>query len=81
MAVSVQATGSLRIHIPSGTTLQDVETVGEAIERLDLPSSTGLAVLVNGHIAHWETTLHDGDSLQLVPGSPAGGQLLNPREA
>ena len=67
MTVRVQASGSLRTYAPAGTTMEDAQTVGDAIERLHLPASAGLAILVNGHIAHWGTPLSDGDLVQLVP--------------
>jgi molybdopterin converting factor small subunit len=44
-----------------------VETVGQAVERLSLPSDVGVAMLVNGRVAHWNTVLRDGDVLTLVP--------------
>ena len=72
MAVLVQVTGSLRSHVPAGVTLDDVHTVGEAVERLHLPATEGLAMLVNGRLAHWATPLQDGDTLQLIP-ALAGG--------
>jgi molybdopterin converting factor small subunit len=67
MVVSVEATGSLKSAIPNGTALSDVETVGQAVERLSLPSDVGIAMLVNGRVAHWNTELHDGDVLTLLP--------------
>lgn len=73
MSVLVQATGSLRSRIPAGISLDNVRTVGEAIERLQLPPTEGLAILVNGRLAHWTTRLKDGDTLQLIP-ALAGGQ-------
>jgi molybdopterin converting factor small subunit len=72
MTVTVRAHGSLRDRIPSGARLDDVHTVGEAITRLAIPPDLGLAIMVNGHIANWNTTLADGDLLQLVP-ALAGG--------
>jgi molybdopterin converting factor small subunit len=72
MIVSIQGTGSLRARIPSGTTLEDVHTVGEAILRVGLPQTDGLAILVNGRLADWNTALADNDSIQLIP-ALAGG--------
>ncbi len=72
MTVIVRAHGSLRERIPSGAKLDDVHTVADAINRLALPPDLGLAIMVNGHIADWNTTLADGDLLQLVP-ALAGG--------
>jgi molybdopterin converting factor small subunit len=67
MVVTVKAHGALRERIPSNRVIEDVQTVGEAIERLSIPSDIGLSILVNGHLAHWRTPLHDGDIIQLVP--------------
>jgi sulfur carrier protein ThiS len=67
MLVTIKAHGALRECIPANTTLDNVQTVGDAITRLDIPHSMGLAILVNGRLAHWQTQLHDGDTVQLVP--------------
>jgi molybdopterin converting factor small subunit len=67
MTVSVRALGSLGSRIPANMVVNNVETAGEAITRVGLPDSEGLAILINGHIANWDTPLHDGDVLQLVP--------------
>ncbi len=67
MVITIRAHGIFRERIPDNTTLEDAHTVGDAIERLDLPSDSGLAILVNDHLAHWNTPLHDGDIVQLVP--------------
>ena len=72
MTITVRAHGSLRELVPAGTKLEDVGTVGEAIQRLTLPSELGLAIMVNGRIANWNTPLAHGDVLQLVP-ALAGG--------
>jgi molybdopterin converting factor small subunit len=47
--------------------ISNVETVGQAVERLSLPSDVGVAMLVNGRVAHWNTELRDGDVLTLLP--------------
>lgn len=67
MPITVDASGSLRKHIPEGTILEGVRTVGQAIEQLHLPADVHLMMLVNRRIAHWTTELHDGDVLQLLP--------------
>jgi molybdopterin converting factor small subunit len=72
MIVSIQATGSLRSRIPTGTTIENVTTVGEAILRAGVPESEGLAILVNGRLADWNTVLADNDTIQLIP-ALAGG--------
>ena len=72
MIVTIEATGSLKSAIPAGTALADVETVGQAVERLTLPADIAVAMLVNGRVAHWTTALRDGDVLTLLP-EIAGG--------
>jgi molybdopterin converting factor small subunit len=67
MAVIVEGAGSLKAAIPAGTAFADVETVGQVIERLSLPADVGVAMLVNGRVAHWTTELRDGDVLTLLP--------------
>jgi molybdopterin converting factor small subunit len=67
MVITIRAHGSLRERIPDNTTLENARTVGDAVERLDVPSESGLAILVNDHLADWNTLLHDGDIVQLVP--------------
>jgi molybdopterin converting factor small subunit len=78
MMVTVEATGSLRAVVPPGTSVANVETVGRAIEHLSLPCDVGVAMLVNGRVANWNTELQDGDVITLLPaicggsGSPLG---------
>ena len=67
MAVTIKAHGALRERMRDNTTLENVQTVGEALTRLALPPDTGIAILVNGRIAHWNTPLQDGDIIQIVP--------------
>ena len=78
MPVSVKASGSLRSHVAPQMILEHVATVGEAIEKLQLPHEIALIIMVNGRIAHWTTPLHDGDVLQLLPtiGGGAYGRRL-----
>jgi sulfur carrier protein ThiS len=52
--------------------LEDAHTVAEVFERLGLPQTGGLAILVNGHLAGWRTELHDGDVVRLLR-APGGG--------
>jgi len=67
MQVRIEATGSLRSSVANDTVLKDVRSVAEAVEQLALPESAAVAMLVNGRVAHWETRLHDGDVLTLLP--------------
>ena len=75
MVVTIRAHGALRERIPAHTTLENVQTVGDAIQQLDLPPDTGMAMLVNDHLAHWNTQLHDGDIVQLVPQLSGGSNI------
>ena len=74
MSVLIEATGSLQKHVPEGMRLEDVHTVGQAIERLKLPPDVHLMMLVNRRVAHWTTELHDGDILRLMP-TVGGGAI------
>jgi molybdopterin converting factor small subunit len=67
VTITVEVSGTLRSRIASETTLDDVNTVGQAIEQLHLPPTVALIMLVNGRIAHWTSELRDGDVLQLIP--------------
>ena len=72
MKITVRPVGSLKRFIATGTVLEDVQTVGDAVEQLSLPRKMGLVMLVNERIANWNTPLADGDILQLIP-TIAGG--------
>lgn len=72
MVVTITAHGALRERVGATTRVDNVQTVGEALSRLPLPEVEGLAILVNGHLAHWHTHLNDGDAIQIIP-QLAGG--------
>lgn len=76
MVVTIKAHGALRERIPAHFTIENVLTVGDAVQHLDVPTDTGMAILVNDHLAHWNTQLHDGDIIQLVP-QLSGGASSN----
>jgi molybdopterin converting factor small subunit len=81
MAVEIQTAGMLKQHIPSGATVDNVSTVGEAIQQLGLDHSGEIIMLVNGKPAYWNTELHDGDTLSLLPGISGGcGSIPAPRK-
>ncbi|MFN8455059.1 MAG: MoaD/ThiS family protein [Anaerolineae bacterium] len=67
MPVFIEASETLRQVIPAGTTLERVQTVGEAISQLNLPRNLMPVVMVNGRLAHWNTEVRDGDVLKLLP--------------
>ena len=70
--ITVQASGSLRQHVAPDTTVRNVQTVGEAVTRLNLPEVGELIMMVNGRLAHWQMELNDGDTLQLIPAISGG---------
>jgi molybdopterin converting factor small subunit len=70
--ITVQASGSLRQHVAPGTTVHNVQTVGEAVTQLSLPEVGELIMMVNGRLAHWQMALNDGDTLQLIPAISGG---------
>jgi sulfur carrier protein ThiS len=72
MTITIETHGMLCQLIPPGTTVCDVQTVGEAIERLGLPRLPGLILMVNDRLAGWPTALRDGDVLQLLPAVGGG---------
>ena len=72
IVVSIQATGGLRRHIPPGTKVAGVATVGEAIQRLDLPEAGEMLLLLNGEMAFWQTAVSNGDTIKLVPAMSGG---------
>lgn len=65
--ITIQAAGSLKERIPPDTTVATAHTVGEAMSQLSLPRDVGVVMMVNGRLAHWNTELKDGDTLQLAP--------------
>ena len=73
ITVTIEAAGSLKRHVAPGTTVQNAQTVGQAIEQLGLPDVGEMMLLVNGRMAYWQTELADGDTLKLVP-AISGGQ-------
>lgn len=67
MAVTLKAHGALRDAIGATISIESAQTVGEAIGHVHLPEDLGLTILVNGVLAHWNTPLRDGDTIQLIP--------------
>lgn len=47
-------------------------TVAEAVGLARLSLRTGVIILVNGRLASWETTLQDGDVIELLPAVGGG---------
>lgn len=62
----------LKQYIPPGTSVENADTVGEAIDQLALPELGELIMLVNGKPAYWNTELRDGDILSLLPAISGG---------
>ncbi len=72
MRVSVRAEGLLRGEDSRELVLDAPCTVGQAAALLPLGRSSGLMILVNGRLAHWETALGDGDVVELIPARGGG---------
>ena len=72
MAIIVEHSSSHDARSSQQTVLQDVRTVGQAIERVQLARDTGFIILVNGRVGHWNTELKDGDLLQIIPAISGG---------
>lgn len=80
MDVTFKLHGSLRRFGPGASgaqrepfllTIGEGETVGGALQALDIPEAFISGVAVNGEVAEWETILNDGDTVHLFP--PAAG--------
>ena len=72
MPVNIKASGVLKQYIAPDAALEDVHTVGEALEQLALPELGELIMLVNNRPAYQQTELADGDTLYLLPGISGG---------
>ena len=75
MPITIQTAGFLKEQIPDDLSV-DANTVGEAVTQLDLGETGELILLVNGRMAHWQTSLNDGDVLKLVPAIGGGAFAL-----
>ena len=71
MPVGIQAAGILKEHITPDLTVE-ASSVGEAVSQLDFRDAGEVVFLVNGRMAHWQTKLHDGDLLKLIPAIGGG---------
>jgi molybdopterin converting factor small subunit len=71
-SVSIEVSGILRQHVDPGTTVKNVNTVGDAVIQLNLPKALDMIMVVNGKIAYWNTELEHGDTLQLLPAISGG---------
>jgi molybdopterin converting factor small subunit len=81
MGVVVEGSGAFAEFIPPGYVLENVKTVGDVVERLKLPSHSGMIVLVNHQLASWGTELKSGDIVNLIPaigGGTTGSPLARP---
>jgi sulfur carrier protein ThiS len=84
MHITVRLHTILRRETPQGIVdrltldLPDGSTVGQAVERIDMPTRPRTMLLVvNGKIVQGDHVLADGDELRLVPGI-SGGWLQAP---
>ena len=71
-SVTIEVSGLLRQHVDPGTTVQNVNTVGDAVIQLNLPKALDMIMVVNGKIAYWNTELEDGATLKLLPAISGG---------
>ena len=78
MTVIIQASGILKEQIPSDLPVE-ANSVGEALAQYDLSAAGDVLLLVNGRMAHWQTKLHDGDVLKLVPAISGGSVQGEPQ--
>ena len=82
MTVEIRTAGTLKQQISPDATVENVSTVGEAIDQLGLSHSGELIMLVNGKPAYWSTDLRDGDTLSILPGISGGcGLAMHPRNS
>jgi molybdopterin converting factor small subunit len=78
--VELRLFASLRKKLPAGSPrgkcdldLRDGTTVGQVLERMDIPHASAQMVLINGdHDRDFNRMLHDGDVLSVFP-PVAGG--------
>lgn len=72
MTIIVEFGGSHPASASQRVALENVQTVGEALERLGVHHHTGLIILVNGRLADWYTPLHESDTIQVIPAFAGG---------
>jgi len=84
MQITVRLHTILRRETPQGIVdrltldLPNGSTVGQAVERIDMPTRPRTMLLVvNGKIVQGDHVLAEGDELRLVPGI-SGGRLQAP---
>ena len=70
--VRVTAFGMLKEYLSEETTAASGQTVGEAIERLQLGTKEAIVAVVNGQVVGWNHLLKPGDRLELVQGIGGG---------
>ena len=70
--VRVTAFGMLKDYLSEETTVAPGQTVGEAIERLQLGTKEAIVAVVNGQVVGWNHLLKPGDRLELVQGIGGG---------
>lgn len=70
--VRVTAFGILKEHLPQEVTVAPGQTVGQAVEGLQLELQDAVAVVVNERVVGWNYVLQPGDELQLLPAIGGG---------
>lgn len=78
MSITLHASGILKEQIPTEVQIK-ASTVGEAVAQYDMSAAGDVLMLVNGRMAHWNTELHDGDVLKLVPAIGGGDGVRSNR--
>jgi len=76
MVITVKLFGNLRDYLPGKTTVCSVEaadgsTVGEVLDRFEVPRDKLRIILVNSYRSRLEHVLEDGDvvaAFQILPG-------------
>lgn len=70
--VTISAFGMLKEYMPTETTVIPNQTVGQAVEGLQLGTKEAIVAMVNGRVVGWNYMLKAGDKLELVQGIGGG---------
>ena len=70
--VKISAFGMLKEYLPEETITPSGQTVGQAIEKLQLGTQEAIVAVVNGQVVGWNHLLKPGDRLELVQGIGGG---------
>jgi len=70
--VTISAFGMLKVYLPTELTVAPNQTVGQAVESLQLGTNEAIISVVNGRVVGWNYELKAGDRLELVQGIGGG---------